>query len=180
MSLESSNPSGAPGSNHERVVFERILVAVHSGAACKWGIDAAVSLAQQMHARIALVHVIDATAGFSPEQAFDDEQVRAEAQREGWSLLERAAAFIPRELTTEKHLSEGSPDREILRIATTWKAQLIVLGTRHRGRLSHFLLGSTTESVIRYAQCPVLTVGSPPHVSVAGNGNKPEGTIAAA
>jgi nucleotide-binding universal stress UspA family protein len=41
---------------------------------------------------------------------------------------------------------------------------LIVMGTRGRKGLKHFLLGSVAEAIFRSATCPVLTVG--PHVTI--------------
>jgi len=52
----------------------------------------------------------------------------------------------------------GSPAEEILRLAGEAHADLIVLGTHGRRGLSHFLLGSVAERVLRQAPCPVLTV----------------------
>jgi nucleotide-binding universal stress UspA family protein len=38
-----------------------------------------------------------------------------------------------------------------------------VIGTHGRGPLSHMLLGSVAEKVVRKAPCPVLTVRHPQH-----------------
>jgi nucleotide-binding universal stress UspA family protein len=40
---------------------------------------------------------------------------------------------------------------------------LIIMSTHGRSGLSHVLLGSVTENVLRYAQCPVLVVKNPEH-----------------
>ena len=48
---------------------------------------------------------------------------------------------------------------EIVTAAQVWEPDLILIGTRARGRLAQFLLGSTTEDVIRRAPCPVIAVG---------------------
>jgi nucleotide-binding universal stress UspA family protein len=40
---------------------------------------------------------------------------------------------------------------------------LIVMSTHGRSGLSHVLLGSVTENVIRYARCPILVVKQPEH-----------------
>jgi len=40
---------------------------------------------------------------------------------------------------------------------------MIVMSTHGRSGLSHVLLGSVTENVIRYAPCPVLVVRNPEH-----------------
>jgi nucleotide-binding universal stress UspA family protein len=55
-------------------------------------------------------------------------------------------------------LLEGEPAETIIEAAKEWRADAIVLGSDSRGRLAHFLLGSTADTVIRRAPCPVLTV----------------------
>ena len=60
---------------------------------------------------------------------------------------------------------EEAPDvhREILVQAEVLKADLIVMGTHGRGVLERFMVGSTTEKVLRKAtSCPVMVV--PPRV----------------
>jgi nucleotide-binding universal stress UspA family protein len=47
---------------------------------------------------------------------------------------------------------------EILKVAEERKADIIVMGTRGRSGLDHFMFGGTVERVLRGAACPVLTV----------------------
>ena len=49
-------------------------------------------------------------------------------------------------------------DREIVRYAAEHKPDLIVMGTHGLSGIDHALLGSTTERVIRQADCPVLAI----------------------
>ena len=53
----------------------------------------------------------------------------------------------------------GEPWREIESTANALPADLVVLGTHGRGGWDRFLMGSTTEKLIRRLSCPVLTVG---------------------
>jgi glycine betaine transporter len=39
---------------------------------------------------------------------------------------------------------------------STWPADLIIVGTHGRTGLSHALIGSVAEKVVRLAHCPVL------------------------
>ena len=61
-------------------------------------------------------------------------------------------------VTTEVFL--GVPFVEIVKSARTRKAGMIVMGTHGRSGLSHLLIGSTAEKVVRHAPCPVLVIPS--------------------
>jgi nucleotide-binding universal stress UspA family protein len=50
------------------------------------------------------------------------------------------------------------PPRDIVNVAGLAGVDLIVMATHGRTGIAHFLLGSTTEKVVRHARCPVLTV----------------------
>ena len=52
----------------------------------------------------------------------------------------------------------GVPYEEIVDVATELAVDLIVIATHGYTTLKHFLLGSTTERVVRLAPCPVLVV----------------------
>jgi nucleotide-binding universal stress UspA family protein len=58
-------------------------------------------------------------------------------------------------------LLEGTPYRVVLDWAKEWGADLIVIGTHGHTGLTHALLGSVTERVVRMATCPVLTIRTP-------------------
>jgi nucleotide-binding universal stress UspA family protein len=49
----------------------------------------------------------------------------------------------------------------LVRLAQERDAQAVVVGAHGHGRLSEVLLGSTSQSVVRHAQCPVLLVRGP-------------------
>lgn len=53
---------------------------------------------------------------------------------------------------------EGSAIAEICHYAKQHDIDLIVLGTHGRTGLSHLLMGSVAENVVRSAPCPVLTI----------------------
>jgi nucleotide-binding universal stress UspA family protein len=55
----------------------------------------------------------------------------------------------------------GDPAFVILQEAQRAEVDLIVMASHGRSGLSHFLLGSVTEKVVRHAHCPVLVVRQP-------------------
>ena len=52
----------------------------------------------------------------------------------------------------------GKPYAELLEVATSEAADLIVLGVRGRSAMDLGFFGSTANHVVRSASCPVLTV----------------------
>ncbi len=57
----------------------------------------------------------------------------------------------------------GRPFMEIIHYAREQAVDLIVIGTHGRGGISHVLMGSTAEKVVRKAPCPVLSIRHPQH-----------------
>jgi nucleotide-binding universal stress UspA family protein len=74
------------------------------------------------------------------------------------SLDRRLAPARTADLPVETYLREGGAAHEILAHAREANVDLIVMGSHGRGGFQHLLLGSVTESVVRKAPCPVMTV----------------------
>lgn len=63
------------------------------------------------------------------------------------------------------HCREGFAFDEILLLSKEQKVDLIIMGTHGLTGLSHVLLGSVAEKIVRNAPCPVLTVRHPDFTS---------------
>lgn len=61
---------------------------------------------------------------------------------------------------------DGVPKSEIVGYAHDHQIDLIVLATHGRTGLSHIVMGSVAESVVRTAPCPVLTVRPESHLFI--------------
>ena len=74
----------------------------------------------------------------------------------------RAAAepLVAQGMAVERHVVAGRAATEILGTAQRIRADLIVSGSRGRGRLASMLLGSVAAEVAADAQCPVLVARS--------------------
>lgn len=57
----------------------------------------------------------------------------------------------------------------IVNYARSARIDLIVIGTHGRSGVSHVLMGSVAEKVVRMAPCPVLTVHHPEHEFIVPN-----------
>jgi nucleotide-binding universal stress UspA family protein len=74
-------------------------------------------------------------------------------------LRELAAAHgIEPEMLERTVVSQGAAWDEIVRAARNLKSDLIVIATHGHTGVTHAILGSTAERVIRHAHCPVLVV----------------------
>ena len=74
------------------------------------------------------------------------------------SALEETAAKLALSGKVSTAVARGRASEEIVRTARETKASLIVIGTHGHTGISHVLLGSTAERVVRKAPCPVLTL----------------------
>jgi nucleotide-binding universal stress UspA family protein len=84
-------------------------------------------------------------------------------------IKQKLQALVPEAPPVEyaHRLLEGDPASEIVRLAKSEHADLIVLGTHGRTGFERLLLGSTAEQVLRRAPCPVLAVKEPVPESAA-------------
>jgi universal stress protein A len=57
-------------------------------------------------------------------------------------------------------ITSATPAMTIVQYAKDHDVNLVIVGTHGRGPVSHFLVGSVAERVVRTAPCPVLTVRS--------------------
>jgi len=83
-----------------------------------------------------------------------ERQVSPAAERLDQFVRDNLQGYDDVEVTVEV----GTPHIEIVRLAEERGVDLIVMATHGRGFISHAILGSTAERVLRRAPCPVLVV----------------------
>jgi nucleotide-binding universal stress UspA family protein len=138
--------------------IRRILAPTDFSSYSKQAVDYAATLARQSGAQMTLIHVIESFP-YSVTDTFNIVDHRRALERTAGSLLENWRRELARkDLPVKTHLTSGVPYEEILKRARREKADLIVMGTRGRTGVPHFLLGSVAEKVVRLSVCPVLTV----------------------
>jgi universal stress protein A len=146
--------------------IETILVPTDFGAASDAALCYARAIAAQFGAAIALVHVFEeplASGAFVGDGAVTMRpELRRVLKRAAWEQLDKQHAEHAQALPSSSHdLLTGRRAKRIVEHAEKIHADLIVMGTHARGGLSHLLLGSVAEQVIRTAKCPVLVTHEP-------------------
>jgi nucleotide-binding universal stress UspA family protein len=132
-----------------------------------YALSYAASLARRFKASIICVNVIEPivpTVGYSgmtePLPIADiTEQLEDSAERE---LPKLAECDDCAGLDVEELVVHGEAASEIVRVAAERNVDLIVISSHGRTGLGRILFGSTAESVVRHAPCPVLVVKPPP------------------
>ncbi len=149
-------------------MFTRILVPIDFSEPAAAALDYAIALATRFGASLELLHVIDdpVGAGVLAGDGFitqsPEEQATATAEAES-RLAAFASAAHPRVPMTTT-VTHGRAALRICEVAREAPADLIVIGTHGRKGLSHVLLGSVAERVVRHASAPVLTVHARPGI----------------
>ena len=132
----------------------------HSERAVRYACGLAERLGSELH----LVHILSDVIPTGPDpllmpvmppEYYEENEERA---RETLGRLLDPAWGSPRSVVTA--VRWGSPVETIVAYAEDLGVDLLVIATHGRTGLSHVLLGSVAERIIREAPCPVLTIRS--------------------
>lgn len=138
------------------VSWNRILVPTDFSETSAAAVRQGVELARTCGAGLILLHVGDAAREVATEFPLGLDASLLDAERE--RLLKVLPPRDQADVHPEFVMSAGTPAVEIVRCAQEREVDVIVMGTHGRGGVSHLILGSVAEQVIRTAPCPVLVV----------------------
>lgn len=148
--------------------FQVIVVPIDFSDYSLRALPYAVSLAERFDARLKVVYInepslqVSDVAWVGVDERTIDEDHLAQSRR---ALEKLVLDKIPNDIATDAEILTGDPVDKIVSYATDQNADLIVMATHGRGGLSHVLMGSVAEHVVRKAPCPVLTLKQPMTVS---------------
>jgi nucleotide-binding universal stress UspA family protein len=141
----------------------RVLLAVDGSKFSDAAVQAVIDQTRSTNGEVRVLHVIESPmllvnrerGGYDPalDKAWAVEKKRAEALVK--KTVERLRA---NGLKAAGTIEDGDPRSKILEIAKSWRADLIVLGSRGLRGLAHLLMGSVSEAVARHAKCSVEVV----------------------
>ena len=159
-------------------MFNKILAAVDRSDISIKVFEQALSLAKITSANLMLLHILSQEEEGSPEaliypnidyypgwneQSFKLYQEHwYKFKNEGLQMLQSWSAQANTSgVNTEFTQNTGSPGRMICELATSWDADLIIMGRRGRSGLAEFFLGSVSNYVLHHAPCSVQIVHLP-------------------
>jgi nucleotide-binding universal stress UspA family protein len=143
----------------DNALFSTILVPTDGSDYAIAAGKLAINLARSFRSRLVLLYVVDKVV-LSELTRFGgkgEAVVRHDLEETG----RRAMLYIEREATqwdipVQMLTREGTPYMEIVSVAKAVRADLIVIGQVGARGPRKLLIGSVTERVIEYAECPVL------------------------
>jgi len=142
--------------------LRRILFASDFSKASGKAFATAVMMARTSRASLMVLHVIAPLAPVSPDQYIGPDtwkEVDREARR--WTSRKLAGIIAKAGKQGVKAVgltADGSAAVQIVRVAKSKRADLVIIGTHGRTGLAKFFLGSVAGRVVSTAPCPVMTV----------------------
>jgi nucleotide-binding universal stress UspA family protein len=138
-------------------MIDKILVPVDGSEHSLEGLKYACRLASKVGAEITVLHII--SIPYTGESSvFHIEPL----EDTGRIILDHAKKMLKEEKCVGAHfvLREGSgnPGHEIVRFGKDENFSLIVMSARGHSTLTHLLMGSASDMVVKHASCPVLIV----------------------
>jgi len=124
----------------------------------------AIDLAAKYGARLKVIFVNEPSMQVSDVAwvGVDERAMNEDHSREARRHLEKLVLDqVPRDVPADAEVLSGNAVDEVIRYARDVNADLIVMATHGRSGVSHMLMGSTAEQVVRKAPCPVLTLKQP-------------------
>lgn len=136
--------------------IKRILFATDFSAASEPALRVAASLARDNRSQLILFHASQ-TEDYPVGELFDEDP---QPSRDEVQQLEKVASCVDNvDCECRWVHCEGAHEADVIvEAAAKEHADMIVVGTHGRQGLSHLVMGSVAEKVIREASCPVLCV----------------------
>lgn len=141
--------------------MRRILVAVDSTEVAREAARVGLDLAGRVGARVTLVHVLPPSVAEGETADFGTFE-RACEDYAGGLLAEMRQLTGRGGPPTETSVLHGDPAQAISQAAGAEDVDLVIVGTRARGKLARTLLGSVADTLLSHCPKPLMVVPEVP------------------
>jgi nucleotide-binding universal stress UspA family protein len=139
-------------------MFLNILVGLDGSPSSLQALERAAELARAGNAKLTLITVAPPVSSYVTLGGISVEMMRAELDKWAESVLKDAATSVPDDVVAHRVQRTGPAGPEIVEEIERGGYDLIVLGSRGRGRTQEGLLGSVNGYVHFHSRVPLLTV----------------------
>jgi nucleotide-binding universal stress UspA family protein len=141
-------------------MYHHVLCAFDGSPAAKAALKESIDLATSMNARLAIVTVVERPPAGVAAAGVDPDALARTMEHERGDQLKEACAQVPDDLPLTTLLRAGHAGKEILKAADELGADVLVLGTRGRSRVTSNLFGSVAADVHFHTKLPILVVSA--------------------
>ncbi len=139
-------------------MYRNILVALDTSEVSGRALAEAAELALALNSRVTIISIVPDMPPFAYRAGVDVAALEAEAQKETETLLREAVDSLPDELPVTTVLKRGHPGPEIVEQLESGGHDLLVMGSRGRGRLTSNLFGSVAAHVHFHSRVAMLVL----------------------
>lgn len=140
--------------------MNRILIATDGSEFAGEALEQGLAIAEELGAVATVLYVRQPPSPYLGEPYYQD--VLTEEARRKHSVLDDAKRHAGlHDVDVEYEVREGDAVEEIVNLARSRDADLIVLGSRGLGSISSLTLGSVSTAVLHQADRPVLVAKTP-------------------
>ena len=139
-------------------MFQNILVAIDGSQTARQALQAATGLADALNSRLTIIAVAPQVPSFAYRSGIDVRALEREATEETNKILREAVEALPQDLPVTTVLKQGSAGERIVEQVESGEHDLLVMGSRGRGRVATNLLGSVGAHVHYHARVPMLVI----------------------
>jgi nucleotide-binding universal stress UspA family protein len=144
-------------------MFRNLLVGVDGSATAQRALSEAIDLALASNARLTILVAVPPLPPFvAAAAAVDVGRLEREVEAESAAVLRAALDRVPPEIPVTHRLAHGSAGEAIVAEVDRGGHDLVVLGSRGRGRMTTFTLGSTGAYVHFHSSVAMLVVHPDP------------------
>jgi len=141
-------------------VYHYVLCAYDGSPAAEAALSEAIDLAASMRARLAIVSVVERPPAGVAAAGMDPERLTQTLQDDANDRLRKAVDDVPDDVPLTTLLRTGHAGKEIIKAAGELGADVVVLGTRRRGRTAN-LFGSVAADLYYHTRLPMLVIPKP-------------------
>jgi len=143
-------------------VFLNILVGIDGSTSARRALEHAVDLARAGNSKLTLITVAPPVSMYVTLGGVAVDTMTTELDNWAKTVLDEAMRTLPDDVTAHTVQGRGHPGPEIVKELKRGGYDLVVLGSRGRGRTQEGLLGSVNGYLHFHAQVPLLSVPPEP------------------
>ena len=138
-------------------MFSKILHANDGSDHAFKALALALEIARQNKSELHMISVEE--VDYMPEFIEEVRQEAGTAARRFHAVLQRARAMAEQhDVKLQTHIVAGHPVRDIVQLAASLKAELLVIGATGHSALYERMIGGRADRIVQIAPCPVLVV----------------------